>query len=379
MLLESLAKELVSVTSELVGGRTINIMNPDGIIVASTETERIGTFHQGALEAAQTGKRVDIRRDQLDRYPGAKEGCNMPLRVGGSIIGVVGIYGDPAEIQYLAHLLEVYAAKYYQLEAMASPRLAKSEIRARILSGLLHPSEAALSNAVSLMEAQKIHFAMPVTAAVVSLQSGAPLALPREPLTSLLIERHLQPQRDVWGIVDDRLVLVLSRRDTPLADVLRDPDAPEAALLDEYRFSFGGPCQSLWDIRHSCEQAALLDGACPENFNQIEEPRAQCRYLLARTCVQEAPFAEELYRRLTRCVADPERDTLLRTAARYYQEERSVNRAAAALFIHKNTLQYRMHCLWDALGLRGCTDFEREYLLRLLLEYYKRKQGLRAL
>ena len=41
MLLEDLAKELVEVTSSLVGGRTVNIMNTDGIIVRSEE-RRVG-------------------------------------------------------------------------------------------------------------------------------------------------------------------------------------------------------------------------------------------------------------------------------------------------------------------------------------------------
>ena len=132
MLLEELAKELVDVTSGLLGGRTVNVMNTKGVIVASTDAARVGTFHQGAMEAVRTGRPVVIARDQLERYPGAKEGCNMPLRVSGAIIGVVGIYGDPAEIQYLARLLEVYAAKYYQLEAMTRPRLAEEIGRAHV-------------------------------------------------------------------------------------------------------------------------------------------------------------------------------------------------------------------------------------------------------
>ena len=45
MLLEELAEDLVSATSGLLDGRIINIMNPDGIIIASTQPERIGTFH----------------------------------------------------------------------------------------------------------------------------------------------------------------------------------------------------------------------------------------------------------------------------------------------------------------------------------------------
>ena len=102
MLLEDMANEIVSFTSELVGGRTINVMNTDGIIVASTEKHRIGSFHQGALEAVRTGKPVAIRADQLAQYPGAKQGYNMPLRVNGAVIGVVGIFGEgmgPAHAQ----------------------------------------------------------------------------------------------------------------------------------------------------------------------------------------------------------------------------------------------------------------------------------------
>ena len=69
----------------------------------------------------------------------------------------------------------------------------------------------------------------------------------------------------------------------------------------------------------------------------------------------------------------------MKTAQGYYDNDRSVSKAAAALFIHKNTLQYRVHRVLEVLGLAGCTSFQQEYLVRLLLEHYKRKQGLRAL
>lgn len=379
MLLESLAKELVSVTSELVGGRTINIMNTSGVIIASTEAERIGTFHQGAMEAVQTGKTVNISRDQLPQYPGAKEGCNMPLRVSGSIIGAVGIYGEPAEIRDLAHLLDVYATKYYQLEAMADLRLAEREFRSRILDSLLHPSEASIASAGSLMESQKIRITVPMTVAVVSLQSGAPLSLTHEPLSSILLNSYLAPQRDVWGVVSDRLVLLMSARPEPLSAMLTRPGSPLSALLEHYRFSFGGPCQSLWDVRRSYEQAALLDESSPERCNDVGRLGAHIRYLLAHTCAQEAPFLDRLYDRLTGTFSKSECDMLLRTAAIYYESGHSVSRAGAALFIHKNTLQYRMHRLLDTLELADCSAFEQEYLVRLLLEHHKRKHGLRAL
>lgn len=45
MLLETFASEIVGLVSAILPNRTVNIMNTDGIIIASTEKERIGTFH----------------------------------------------------------------------------------------------------------------------------------------------------------------------------------------------------------------------------------------------------------------------------------------------------------------------------------------------
>lgn len=377
MLLEDLAIELVSVTSELVGGRTINIMNPSGTIIASTEADRIGSFHQGALEAVRTGKPVNIQKDQLHLYPGAKEGCNMPLRVNGSIIGAVGIYGNPSEIQPLAHLLEVYATKYYQLEAMAHPRLADGELRSRILRYLLSPSDNAMSAAASLMHAQKIDLILPVTAVVISPRSGAPLTLSQDQLLPPFLENVLLPRQDIWGIVDDRLVLILSSRPELLSQRLQQNANP--AVLSEYRISLGGPCATLWDIPRSYEQASLLDTTSPEAFNDIRQLPAQCHYMLAHTAVTESTFLEEMYQKLLCALSAQETQVLLSTAQCYYELGHRVNLAASRLFIHKNTLQYRVRRLLEVLDLTHCTDFQQEYLVRLLLEHHKRKQGPRAL
>ena len=151
MLIEKVAKELVEVSSGLLGGRTVNIMDVNGTIVASTEKERVGSFHQGAKEAIETGRQVIIRKDQLGQYPGAREGYNMPLRVNGSVIGAVGIFGTQQELQYLAPLLELYAAKYYQLEAMTIPHLAEQGLRGRLLQNLLAPTDTALADRKSVV------------------------------------------------------------------------------------------------------------------------------------------------------------------------------------------------------------------------------------
>ena len=108
-----LAQDFVEATSLLVGQRTINIMDQKGIIIASTEKHRIGDFHQGAAEVLETGKPVLIKKEDLSRYPGTKEGYNMPIFLNDEIIGVVGIFGCEEEVQSIANLLRVYVTQNF--------------------------------------------------------------------------------------------------------------------------------------------------------------------------------------------------------------------------------------------------------------------------
>lgn len=376
MLLEALAKELVTLTSDLVGGRTVNIMDTDGIIVASTEKTRVGTFHQGAYEAVQTGREVNIRRDQLDKYPGAREGCNLPLRVNGSIIGVVGLYGDPTEIRYLAHLLELYVAKYFQLEAMASPKLSEGELRSRILSGLLFPTESTQANTAALMRSQRICLTPRLIAVVLSNHSGTSLSLPQDQPLLSAVEQHLDPRRDLWGIVNDRLVMVVSARERPFGEELKEAIP---TLLETRRLSFSAPWNAVSDIPFAYEQALALDTTASGSYNDMTEIPVRCQYFLSRTAGMEAEFLEELRSKALEIFQTKEYLVLLQTAQCYYEHSRSVTQAAQALFVHKNTLQYRMRRLLQVLDLTRCSDFQQEYLIRLLMEHEIRKQGLRAL
>ncbi len=71
----------------------VNIMNDKGIIVASKDKSRVGTFHEVALEIVQ--KKLDYKEVEAeDTFLGAKPGINMPLEYKKTIIGVLGLTGS---------------------------------------------------------------------------------------------------------------------------------------------------------------------------------------------------------------------------------------------------------------------------------------------
>ena len=94
-----LAQRIVELLSPTVR-QHINLMNSAGVIVASTDKDRIGSEHRAALEVIRTGRPVIVERtvDGVSDRPG----INLPLVVDDQVSGVIGVTGDPAEVESVA-------------------------------------------------------------------------------------------------------------------------------------------------------------------------------------------------------------------------------------------------------------------------------------
>ena len=369
MLIEELASELVELTSSLVGGRTINVMNTDGIIVASTERERIGSYHQGAKEAVQTGRVVNIHHSELSRYSGAKEGCNMPIRVNGTIIGVAGIFGEPETIQDVAHLLEKYTAKYFQLEAMLRPGFSERSIETQLMELLILGTEKNMPAIRALMDRLNLQFRFPVFCVVISDTHGLGLPGQSDALTGYLGKNgFLLKGCDLWGILYGRLTLLVSsipeRSTSPIRELPNH--------FDTCRVSVGSSCSTIWEIPQSFDEAASLHDYGAEKYSDIRDISSRCRYMLTKTASGEAEFLDSLEKKLFSASKEQEYETLLQSIETYYECSRSVGEAAAKLFVHKNTLQYRVRRVLEILEIEDIPPFWQEYLVRLVIRRVRR-------
>src|SRR5690625_2769403 len=73
----------------------VNIMNHEGLIVASGDKSRIHQKHQGALEAIELKRERVIYEPDFEDMVGTNIGVNVPIEIKEDIVGVVGITGDP--------------------------------------------------------------------------------------------------------------------------------------------------------------------------------------------------------------------------------------------------------------------------------------------
>lgn len=79
----------------------INIMDESGVIIASRDADRIGTYHEVADRIIRGPQEVIVIRDDK-AYPGVLPGINMAIILDGRKEGVVGVTGNPDQIHDVA-------------------------------------------------------------------------------------------------------------------------------------------------------------------------------------------------------------------------------------------------------------------------------------
>ncbi len=55
------------------------VINRDGYIIAGSDSNRIGNFHQGGKEVITTERKLIITESELTRLQGVKIGLNLPM------------------------------------------------------------------------------------------------------------------------------------------------------------------------------------------------------------------------------------------------------------------------------------------------------------
>jgi carbohydrate diacid regulator len=105
-LTEQLAQEIVDRTMAILP-YNINVMDQEGRIIGSGDKQRISTKHEVASEVLRKKETVEIGKGDTEYWKGVKEGINLPILFQGEVLGVVGITGDLEIIRGYGELVKM--------------------------------------------------------------------------------------------------------------------------------------------------------------------------------------------------------------------------------------------------------------------------------
>ncbi|MGD6967431.1 sugar diacid recognition domain-containing protein [Rossellomorea vietnamensis] len=137
-LTEQLAQEIVDRTMAILP-YNINVMDQDGVIIGSGDRKRLSSKHEVASEVLRRKEAVEIGGSDTENWDGVKEGINLPIMFQGEILGVVGITGAPEVTRGYGELVKmttemIIEQAYLQKQLQLDERI-KEEFVHQLLNG----------------------------------------------------------------------------------------------------------------------------------------------------------------------------------------------------------------------------------------------------
>lgn len=120
-LFPAMAQKIVQEVSAVMTEQIIVVDNT-GTIIASSDKNRIGNYHEGAMQSLKERQTIYIDHERARLFKDVKPGINMPLYFDKNPIGVIGITGKPETVKPFAELLrrmiELLVAESYHSEQL---------------------------------------------------------------------------------------------------------------------------------------------------------------------------------------------------------------------------------------------------------------------
>lgn len=348
-----LARQIVD-TVQSVCGQPVNFIREDGIILASTDPRREGTLHRAGLAAARSGTVQEVPPGQAGG--GSRPGINLPILHNGRLVAVIGISGEPDDVRRYACLAERITLLLLREQELSEYHRTQADRRRYAMDALLHPGAADPAYLDELLRDFGIAADTPKRLVLLRLTPGEGQTL------SGLLDKAEALCRNIGA------GLYHFYYPDELAALLDDARLPRAArALQAFATARPGDCRVGVGKRVPLAELAA----------SYATARSACRSIGPGA----APYAlfDDLDWELVLADLQPDtraallRKTLEPLSARdrallrvYFGQELSLQKTCAALFIHKNTLQYRLDRIAGQCGLNPRV-FRQAALLYLAL------------
>lgn len=343
LLAESTARQIVQRAMSIIS-HSVNVMDSNGVIIASGNPPRLFQRHEGAVLALTENRVVEIDAVTAVHLKGVRPGINLPFSFHSQQVGVIGISGEPAQVRAYAELVKMAAEMMVEQAALLDQHQWEKRYREELANQLLQPQPA--SGSLEAMAAYLgLDLQQPRIVWIAELQDTQPHLL-RELLTELE-----QTQREALIAITGFNEMILLR---------------PASLV-----------QGEWNVKQERKQAQQLQSQLQSRFNlrlivggffsgeaglhrsslTARATQAMAKRLKLRhktLFYQDYPLpsllcdlgedwrAQELSRPWQVLGEQDEKGVLRSTLRHYFSRNCDQTQTAAELHIHVNTLRYRL-------------------------------------
>lgn len=351
----------------------INFMDQEGYIVASTDKARLGTLHTGARRIIEE-KLPELYITEEMENSTTKKGINLPITIRDEIVGVVGITGDKERVAGYGNIVRRMTEIMVEDSRLKDHRKYDRRVRYRFIEEWIGRSGAFYDRGFVERGGQiGIDIMKPRRAMVIRFVRYTELSSTQEG------QRRLEEMESAVRHYAERGEILYLReppRQICLLEACSDDKMRRTAeniqklLRDKYgeRVVIGidSVKEGSIHINQICkeaERAAETGGLADIIF--YKELYVE---LFLRDVTAEAQV--EYLNRLFPGMGDEELDACMKLIEVFIEEDGSISRMADRLFMHKNTIQYKLKKM-EALNGRDIRKPVGAAVYYMALQFYR--------
>ncbi|WP_312644937.1 sugar diacid recognition domain-containing protein [Hydrogenoanaerobacterium sp.] len=369
------AMKIVTEISGIIN-QHVNMMDERGIIIASTDPQRVGTFHAGAAQVI-SGRLEELIIQNDTEFEGTRKGINLPIVFADEVVGVIGITGEREQVVKYGQIIKKMT-EILLLDTNAKElKKIDDRIRARFLDEWVY-GDAGSINQPFIERGMRL---------------GIDITLPRRVLVASIIElRNYSDNPEGQRLIDNVNKTVRHMMEqtsggvfmkTAIQLVCLVPDCPDkqmgqlAKRIAEkvhkgfgVRLAIGIDSRSVGYslIHQSYIKAEKALQACVSSCDK--EPRFY-NDINIELFMGDIPKAtkEEFVRRVFRGCTPEEISSWIPLLQTFFDRNGSIGLTAQHLFMHKNTLQYKLKKLQELTGYDP-RSLSNAALFQLAIQFY---------
>lgn len=349
--------------------KDLNFIKINGEILASTDKKRIGTFHEGGLKALTSNKIIVVDWDE--QYPGSKKGVNIPVKFYNETIGVIGISGDKEEVEKYGEIIKRMTEILIKEAFILKKEERDNENDRLIIETLLYSANNSfIKNTIISKEIEKIENSLTKTVIIskIDLFKDYDYEIIKRIFNS--IKTQIKKNMGYLLINQNTITIILLNKKNSDIKKIIDHLKQEIEANENIKIYFGiGEAKiNINDLIISYNEALnSLEWCLKDKKEFIFYENLDLEILLNKI---DTDTSLKYKNKIFKTLSYPEIDEYKNIFFYYEKYNGSLKKISSELFMHINTLQYKLNKFTEktSLDIRNYKDFSKIKLAFMISE-----------
>ncbi|GAB3793293.1 sugar diacid recognition domain-containing protein [Virgibacillus kimchii] len=387
-LLVQFAQKVVKAVSK-ISPFAISLSDEKGCIIGATNPERVGTYHMPSKEVIEKNDFVVFDKIKIENMDNVFEGIAFPLQFDYKTVGVLGIIGPPAQVEPYGLLIKNYVEMMWQETIHRQITDMETKTMETFAQYILLNEEVRHQRVEQYCDMVGISYGKKNFCIVIDIGNSLLNSAKKHISVDQLKENLIRCTKEAYGCFDHSLCTFLNTEKIVIVrqvnhveeykKLLQQFDKQSRTLiklLDVYdiknpSIAAGSLSNSIENVNESYHEAENLIRFAKE---KMIEPTILTNYnweiLLEKLPIQ---ISEDYYQtilfRLSSFIEHERFTEMAELFITYCENNMNISQAAKALYIHRNTLIYRLKKIEELTSL-NTSSFQDCTLLYLVLKHH---------